>query len=257
MTMLDVDAVKIRKWAETGDRIDPDDATLTPALDRAMGWPDSFSDPQGDTPRRQVFNQLLAEVTAGVLEVIQHGGMLPWDSRITYSHVAHVTGSDGRIYRSVQGSLNEDPVTDASNTYWVVVIDTVSGTIAPGAIPNASETAAGVSEWANQAEMNSGDAARVARPSVIRTWIANTATFAASRVSGVLGIGNIPDIGAGKVTSGQFAVDRIPSLPASKTGSGNFDFARMPAQVRRIYVSTSLPDPADWEPGDIWIVREA
>ena len=39
----DLDATKIRKWAATGDRVDPDDSRISPRLNRAKGWPASFS----------------------------------------------------------------------------------------------------------------------------------------------------------------------------------------------------------------------
>ena len=215
-TPRDAESLKIVEWADSGDRIDPDDANLTPALDRDDGWPSSFSDPQGDTPRRQVFNQILREITGMLVEINTRGGMLPWDSRISYVHPAFVFGSDERMYRSQQDSTNENPVTDTAETYWEPLIKTVSGTISPSTAPQASETLAGISEWANQAEMDAGDSLRVARPNVIRNWINNTATFAAARVSGVLAASRIPGLNANKITAGQFAVDRIPTLPLDK-----------------------------------------
>ena len=219
-TPRDAESLKIAEWADSGDRIDPDDNSLTPVLDRDTGWPSSFSDPQGDTPRRQVFNQVLREITGMLVEINRRGGMLPWDSRISYVHPAFVFGSDERMYRSKQDSTNENPVGDTAETYWEALIKTVSGTIAPAAATQASETLAGVSEWANQAEMDAGDSLRVARPNVIRNWINNTATFAAARVSGVLAASRIPGLNANKINAGQFVIDRIPALPPSKITVG-------------------------------------
>lgn len=212
----DEDAIKIEKWAASGDRTDPDDGSLTPVLDRDIGWPSSFSMASGDTPRRQVFNQILSEITALLVEINTRGGMLPWDSRIAYVHPAFVFGSDARMYRSVQGSTNQNPVGDTSETYWEALIKTASGTIAPGAPPQASESVAGVSEWATSAEMLAGSATRVARPNVIQTWV-NGLVFNASRITaGVFAAARIPGLAASKIISGQFHIDRIPALPWSK-----------------------------------------
>lgn len=48
----------------------------------------------------------------------------------------------------------------------------------------------------------------------------NTSTIQASRISGVLGTSNIPNLAASKITSGTFATARIPNLNASKITSG-------------------------------------
>lgn len=48
----------------------------------------------------------------------------------------------------------------------------------------------------------------------------NTSTIQASRISGVLGTSNIPNLAASKITSGTFATARIPNLDASKITSG-------------------------------------
>lgn len=244
-TTRDPDALKIRKWADTGDRTDPDDATLSPALDRAIGWPQSFSDPEGDTPRREVFNQLLAEVTAALHEVLVHGGMLPYDDRIAYQHPAFVIGTDTRIYRSKQNSTGQNPVTDATRTYWEPLINTVSGLIAPSGVAQASEAAAGVSEWANQTEMDNGDAQRVARPSVILNWF-QRAAVAAARITGVLDAARIPSLNASKINAGQFTADRIPRLPVSKV--------RIFTGTVAVGSQTVVTSP---QAGDIYAQREA
>lgn len=48
----------------------------------------------------------------------------------------------------------------------------------------------------------------------------NTSTIQASRISGVLGTSNIPNLAASKITSGTFNTARIPNLSASKITSG-------------------------------------
>ena len=87
--MADAEVRKIRKWADTGDRTDPDDTSLTPALTRADGWPQSFSDDPGNTPRRRVLNQLLREITGIAVEDRDYGGgPFPYDPLIDYRRYA-------------------------------------------------------------------------------------------------------------------------------------------------------------------------
>ena len=56
----------------------------------------------------------------------------------------------------------------------------------------------------------------------------NTSTIQASRISGVLGTSNIPNLAASKITSGTFDTSRIPNLDASKITSGQFNTDRIP-----------------------------
>ena len=114
----DVESLKIRRWAETGDRVDPDAVSLTPPVSRSVGWPASFSQVSGNTPRRQVFNQLIRELTGIAHEINTHGCLLDWDTSITYQHTAFVVGSNGNVYVSKQNSQGEDPTTDVVETYW-------------------------------------------------------------------------------------------------------------------------------------------
>ena len=92
----DSDSIKIRKWAETGDRIDPDDASLDPRLSRGIGWPSSFSQSGGDVPRREVMNQLFAELS-GMLAEINVNGILEYSNLIDYQQFAFVN-EEGRLY---------------------------------------------------------------------------------------------------------------------------------------------------------------
>ena len=66
---IDSEARKILdgRWAESGDRTNPDDSALTPALTRTEGWPASFSTTNGDTPRRRVMNQIFRELDGSCL----------------------------------------------------------------------------------------------------------------------------------------------------------------------------------------------
>ena len=96
----DLDATKIRKWAATGDRVDPDDSRISPRLNRAKGWPASFSQAGGDVPRREVFNQIFAEITGMLHEINQRGGILEHSNVINYQHPALVARNDGQIFVS-------------------------------------------------------------------------------------------------------------------------------------------------------------
>jgi hypothetical protein len=62
-------------------------------------------------------------------------------------------------------------------------------------------------------------------------------TFSADRIpdlgagkitSGTFSTDRIPDLGAGKITSGTFSADRIPNLDTGKITTGTFDVARIP-----------------------------
>ena len=146
----DPDALKISKWAATGDVEDPEDG----GIDRSIGWDISYSQPGGSLPKREHFNELEREVTALGVEVNVHGAGLEWDSSISYEHPALVTGSDARLYVSVQDSTNVDPVNDSDESHWSPLIDTTAGVISHP--PNASATERGIVELATDAEVATG-----------------------------------------------------------------------------------------------------
>ena len=50
----DPDALKIGKWAATGDVEDPEDG----GIDRSIGWDIRHSQPGGSLPKREHFNEL-------------------------------------------------------------------------------------------------------------------------------------------------------------------------------------------------------
>ena len=70
-------------WASaaTADRTAPDDASLTPPIVIADGWPVSFSTAGGDTPRRPVFNELEYRKDSSIKDIINFG-ILPWDTEV-------------------------------------------------------------------------------------------------------------------------------------------------------------------------------
>ena len=123
---IDDDAVGIVKWG-TGAGASDFNTPADVGFAEADGWPLAYGTPgSGSEPQREVFNWQWRRMTALAVELLTHGGGLPWDSRISYLHPASVMGSDGMLYQSVQGSLNQDPTSDASDTYWQQVGITLS-----------------------------------------------------------------------------------------------------------------------------------
>ena len=80
----DPDALKISKWAASGDVEDPEDGSI----DRDIGWDASYSQPGGSLPKREHINEILREVTALGVELNVHGAGLAWDPSISYEHPA-------------------------------------------------------------------------------------------------------------------------------------------------------------------------
>ena len=123
---IDDDAVGIVKWG-TGAGASDFNTPADVGFAEADGWPLAYGTPgSGSEPQREVFNWQWRRLTALAVELLTHGGGLPWDSRISYLHPASVMGSDGMLYQSVQDSTNQDPTTDASDTYWQQVGITLS-----------------------------------------------------------------------------------------------------------------------------------
>ena len=112
----DSDALKIEKWAATGDVRDPEDA----GIDHDTGWDATYSQPGGPTLERAVLNELLRELTALGVE-LNTRGLLEWDATVYYVHPAMVMGSDDQPYVSTYHSRGVDPVSDTGNTAWKVL----------------------------------------------------------------------------------------------------------------------------------------
>ena len=138
----DDDAILIRKWAAAGDVATPE----SQGLDRAVGWPASYSPPGDNAPQREVFNQFWREVTAMLAEINETGCGLEWDARIDYRQHARVMGSDGEIYRAVvangptEGNAT-NPVGRTTDAVWTepssaipvgVIWDFAGGTVPQG-----------------------------------------------------------------------------------------------------------------------------
>ena len=113
----DADALKIQKWAATGDVQDPEDGGVV----RSVGWDATYSQPGGNVPKREHINQIFRELSAQSVEVNVHGAGLEWDSSISYEHPAMVMGSDAKPYVSVQNSAGADPTSDIINSHWALL----------------------------------------------------------------------------------------------------------------------------------------
>ena len=131
---LDDEAKKIELWAETGDRTDPDDSSLTPPLDRSEGYPDSFSTAGGDDLRREVANQLLRELTGAAVYLFTMG-IPEWATQFDYPTNAHIQVA-GTVYRAtVDTGPNTSNATDptaSGQTVWSEVQLTMTTPGKPG-----------------------------------------------------------------------------------------------------------------------------
>ena len=175
----DTDALKIRKWAATGDRVDPDDSRISPRLNRAKGWPASFSQAGGDVPRREVFNQIFAEITGMLHEINQRGGILEHSPVIDYQHPAIVARNDGQIFisRRTNGPSTNNagapPTgTTSQNTNWKNLLSFISIPSAATPTPDATTTVKGKIEISTISEATTGtDTVRAVTPAGLQAGL--------------------------------------------------------------------------------------
>ena len=117
-------------WANAapGSRTDPDDPGLMPPIDIADGYPASFSAVGGDTPRRNVINEVYYRRDSGLLDIRKYG-ILPWDTDVdtlqggvkqvngvvykalvdngpTYGNAVSPTTTGQTVWEGVSGTLN-------------------------------------------------------------------------------------------------------------------------------------------------------
>jgi hypothetical protein len=104
-------------WAAAGDVLAPSDSKI------ATGW-------QVEIPPRQYFNYIDNKQDQAIAHINQHG--IPvWDNTTEYQYSVSGTksicmGSDGTIYRTKQVSINQNPVTDTTDTYWEIAFANVA-----------------------------------------------------------------------------------------------------------------------------------
>ena len=164
----DSDALKIQKWAANGDVQTPEDR----GLDRAVGWPADYSQPGGRTPSREVFNQIIRELSSLGVE-LNTRGLLLWDSSVSYVHPAMVMGSDAKPYVSVADSTGIDPTTDTTESSWSLFeAQGPPGEAGPAGsdanVPLASTSEAGKVELATGGEtLNRTDAGKAVTPGAL------------------------------------------------------------------------------------------
>ena len=149
--------------ANTDDRVDPDDASLTPPIVIADGYPASFSTAGGNTPRRKVINELFYRVDSAILD-IRNFGILPWDTDVDTLE-GGVKQISGVVYMALEDNgptfSNAISPTASGQTVW----ETVSGTLNVPAAPAAPTAVAsnGTLDWSwncpkdNGAEVTSFD----------------------------------------------------------------------------------------------------
>ena len=146
MTTRRPDSLNIVPWAETGLRIDPADPSLTPPIDRRIGYTDEWEAADGNPVRLRPHQQLIYEITNMLDEINRKGALLPWHRLVMYQHPCYVTGSDGAIYGSVQDTVGDDPVLDNNDVNWMPLRVTVA---------SASRGTRGTVLLANQADYDS------------------------------------------------------------------------------------------------------
>ena len=138
------------------DRIDPDDAALTPPIVVANGWPASFS--STNAPRRPVFNELEFRKDSALLD-IRNFGILPWDTAVD-TLMGGVKQVSGTVYKALVDNgptySNATDPTTAGQTVW----ETVSGTTAAPAQPGAPTAVAanGTLDWSWNCPKDNGAA---------------------------------------------------------------------------------------------------
>ena len=119
----------VTAWAggPQGQRTDPDDAALTPPIDIAEGWDDTFSADSGNTLRRRVFNEIFYRPTDALINIRDYG-ILPWDVDVDtlQGGVKQVAGA---VYKALVDNgptfTNAISPTAAGQTVW----ESVAGVI--------------------------------------------------------------------------------------------------------------------------------
>ena len=140
----------IKRWASapTADRTAPDDASLTPPLVVADGYPASFSADDGNTPRRPVFNEQYHRETSALAD-IRNYGILPWDAEVDTLQ-GGLKQVAGVAYRALVDNgpsfSNAVSPTAAGQAVWEILRGVISDPSAPDA-PMATAPRSGELDW--------------------------------------------------------------------------------------------------------------
>ena len=142
-------------WADSGDRTDPDATTLSPPLNRAEGWPSTFSAPDGNKIRRRVFNQRLRSLQGAASDHLTLG-IGPYDANIDYPQNALVSAG-ATTYRALVAngpSTTAVAPTAENQTTW----ETQAGTPEEPAKPDrpTGATGNGRIEWSWSCPLDGG-----------------------------------------------------------------------------------------------------
>lgn len=96
-----------KTWAKLGDKLEPSDTK------KDMGWVEEI-------PTYQDFNWVMNREDTAIAHINQHG-IPEWDSTTEYrAGTSLAKGSDGNIYACKVTNTGNDPVTDTSETNWLI-----------------------------------------------------------------------------------------------------------------------------------------
>ena len=128
-------------WADEGDRIDPDDASLDVTLARGTGFPASFSEDAGNNVPRRVWNQRFRELYGAARGALRFG-IEPYDADIDYPQGGRcAVGRDVYYALTANGPTTSDAVHPQSpgQSAW----STVTGRVVLPSAPSTPTVTAG------------------------------------------------------------------------------------------------------------------
>ena len=233
----------IQEWARTGDKTSPTDSGLDPVLDWDNGWPSTFSDADGNTPRRSVFQYLFNVITAAIV-YFRDDGVPEWDAELDYPLNAFQKGSDGNLYRATEATgpdtSNATDPTSAGQLIWTQV-NTARTAAAPDAPAAPSATASnGRLDWSWECPSDNGAKisgfefqqrkqgsswpstwTAVTPPHTTGTGLTNGTTYEA-RVRAINSVGTGAESGTGTGTPVASVPDRVRQIIAESRAASIF-----------------------------------
>ena len=111
-------AIQGDAWADKGDRVDVTDSTLGPALNRATGFPASYS--STDTPHREKLNQIFRELYGGAKEL--RSGVPEYDAEVAYK-LGDITKVGHTLYYCSVAQNTSTPTNPSTpnQTDWILL----------------------------------------------------------------------------------------------------------------------------------------